>query len=59
VKVSSSICPSTGSNIFPITADNLKKFQIVPRQFELEKLPENLIGIPIALILLTFASTIV
>jgi hypothetical protein len=26
VKVSSSVCPATGSNIYPITAENLKKF---------------------------------
>ena len=57
VKVSVKDCASNGG-IFPITDENLKMFSIVPRELELQRLPDNLISIPIIFIALTFVSTI-
>jgi hypothetical protein len=58
VRVSKSLCPSSGLNIFPISEDNLKRFGITPQELELQTLPDTLIIIPVLFILLTIVSTI-
>lgn len=58
VRVSKTLCPSSGLNIFPISEDNLKRFGITPQELELQTLPDTLIIIPVLFILLTIVSTI-
>lgn len=58
VRVSKSVCPKSGLNIFPISEDNLKRFEITPQELELQTLPDTLVIIPVLFILLTIVSTI-
>lgn len=60
VKVSKSMCSSDltkNGNIFPLTEENLEKFDISPQALVIQALPDGLIAVPIVFILLTFVST--